>query len=86
MMKFYQTVMRCAPLLLFVAAVVSVFTGSVSALLFPDVYHQYGDNRLAIAGASLLAGFGRALVPFFGAALLWRIDRHWSPVTPEAIQ
>ena len=63
--------------ILLIVALFSVFSGSISALFWPDVYNQYGSNRLAIAEASLMAGLGRAALPFFGAALLWRIDQHW---------
>ena len=82
MMRFYLGTMRCASIVLFVAALVSVVAGSLPALatvrtMAHDLYGQPNGMQSYIIVQAILAGVNNALFPFFGAALLWRIDRHW---------
>ncbi|WP_095011101.1 hypothetical protein [Tsuneonella mangrovi] len=88
MNAFYQNSMRYAAGILFVVALITVVTGALPTLLMlKAMAHSLGDA--ADAGGSLqllvsiLHGFSSAAWPFFGAAVLWRLDKHWSAEAAE---
>jgi len=82
MKKFYQGSMRCAAVVLFVVAIVTVISGALPTLLiFKTMAHDLGGGPEGSQSLELLVAFLRgvssAVWPFFGAAFLWRLDKYW---------
>ena len=83
MSAFYQGTMRCAAIVLFVVAIVTVISGAFPTLLiFKTMAHDLSGGPEGSQSLELLVAFLRgvasAVWPFFGAALLWRLDKHWT--------
>ena len=81
MTNFYQSSMRCAAAILFVVAIVMILMGLLPVLIaIQSMAHTLGPpegfDRL-MAAETFARCFQSAVWPFFGAGLLWRIDRHW---------
>lgn len=80
MRKVFDTTMKCAAVILFVAALVSVIYGAIPVLglvrgMASQLHGYPGGSDGAEALSSLFGGISRAIWPFFGAALFWRMDR-----------
>ena len=89
MTGFYQNCLANAASLLFGMALVMLVSGAVPALLVvQQMAHTLGDpsggfEKLQII-QSLLNGVSAAVWPFFGAAVVWRIDRHFATIKKVA--
>ena len=83
MSAFYHASMRCAAVVLFVVAIVTAISGALPTLLiFKTMAHDLGGGPEGSQSlerlVAFLRGISSAVWPFFGAAFLWRIDRHWA--------
>jgi hypothetical protein len=62
---------------------IAVLTALAAAIPLLSVFGQLGHDLYAQAdpitiASAIVMGLGGAVWPFFGAALLWRIDVHWA--------
>ena len=75
-MSFFQRSMAAAPTVLFAIAVLLLVLSLIGsfALDFGDTYTESGSVGIQLAVA-LSTGLQAAFWPFFGAAVLWRLDR-----------
>jgi hypothetical protein len=90
MITFYHHLMRSAAIVLLIAAAVIVVAGAWPVLVaFRSMAHNLGDAPeylgSALVAQSVALGIEKAAWPFFGAALLWRIDRRW-PISTGAAE
>lgn len=95
MSGFYERCMARASVILFGIAVVCVLVGFLLALLpFFEAAGEMASNLYAeprglsftnLLNAIYLA-LSAAVWPFFGAAILWRIDRSRNQARPEAAE
>lgn len=89
---FYTWAMRCASGVLFTIGLLTIavtfgfqlwnylhMTGGIDGTLAPNS----GEYRWLEAGMAFLSALSAAILPLFGAALLWRIDR-WHAATFSA--
>ena len=80
-MQFYNWAMRGASVILFVAALISLFGGAVPFFLMIDqsaanLYRDSGANQNWMIVQAIVSGVSNAVWPLFGAALLWRADKY----------
>jgi len=78
---FYLLAMRCAPVILFVIALVAfvstLWLGIEALSAFDGSPYSPGAPSITVAAVfrALGGAFQSAGLPLFGAALLWRLDR-----------
>jgi hypothetical protein len=91
-MSFYHSCMRHASVVLFWMAVLLFLFMTIVSLrgLWPEIsqnmaniYTESQESALDAILRSLASGLSSAVLPLFGAALLWRLDKHWSAEAAE---
>ena len=82
MTRFFDGAMRFAAMLLFVLAIILLITGVAAALQTWSVMGRMGPigpdastTRGGILVNALALSISLSAIPYFGAALLWRLDR-----------
>ena len=81
-----------APRILFWVSVLMLILGSFNGLgvayFFGDSFEQDSPRRWAFLFQAVYQSLSGAALPFFGAALLWRIDMKWfgGKATSEAAE
>ncbi|MDG2005574.1 MAG: hypothetical protein P8J20_19800 [Novosphingobium sp.] len=72
MRSIFNAAVLHAPWVLFVVALIILVTGPL-----PLFIGGQDTMQIEAIGLAIHASLAGALWPFLGAALLWRIDRHW---------